>query len=155
MKHVLIAFLLALPAACQSVPEAAVPAIIAPENEAAAIRNVLMTQKDAWNRGDIDAFMEGYWRSPELRFASGGTVTTGWQRTRDRYHANYSDREKMGTLDFTDLEVNQVSPDAAIVHGRWKLIRASDAPHGLFTLLFRKQDGRWMIVSDTTTSGGS
>ncbi len=117
-----------------------------------AIRSVLMQQQTAWNRGDIVAFMQGYWRSPDLRFASGGTVTRGWQETSDRYHARYSDRAKMGVLSFSDLEIRLLAPDAAIVHGRWELERAEDAPSGLFTLVFRKFGDDWRIISDTTTS---
>ena len=154
MKYVLAAFCLALLPACVSAAHDG-PAPAQGLDDAAEITGVLLSQKDAWNAGDIDAFMDGYWRSPELRFASGGNVTTGWRETRDRYHANYSDRAKMGTLDFTELEVVPLARDAAIVHGRWKLTRESDAPHGLFTLVFREIEGRWRIVSDTTTSGGS
>lgn len=121
-------------------------------SERDSITNVLMAQQDAWNAGDIDAFMAGYWQSPDLRFASGGSVTRGWQATRDRYHARYSDRSIMGTLSFDQLEVVELSDDAAIVHGAWLLTRENDAPSGLFTLVFRKIDGAWLIVSDTTTS---
>lgn len=116
------------------------------------IRAVVDQQQTAWNAGDIDGFMQGYWQSPELRFASGGTVTTGWQATRDRYHQRYSDRALMGTLAFENLEVDQISDDAAIVHGQWALERVSDRPWGLFTLIFKRMDGDWKIVSDTTTS---
>lgn len=121
-------------------------------SERESITDVLMAQQDAWNAGDIDAFMAGYWQSPDLRFASGGSVTRGWQATRDRYHARYSDRSIMGTLSFDQLEVVELSDDAAIVHGAWRLSRENDAPSGLFTLVFRKIDGAWRIVSDTTTS---
>ena len=122
------------------------------ETDEDRILSVLSTQQSAWNAGDIDTFMAGYWQSPELRFASGGSVTKGWQETRDRYHANYSDRALMGELSFSDLEVNMVSSDAAVVHGAWSLARAEDNPSGLFTLVFRDLDGGWKIVSDTTTS---
>ena len=116
------------------------------------IRAVLATQQEAWNAGDIDGFVEGYWQSPELRFASGGAVTTGWQETRDRYHANYADRARMGELSFQDLSVTVLADDAAVVHGAWALQRAEDRPSGLFTLIFQEIDGAWRIVSDTTTS---
>lgn len=116
------------------------------------ILSVLTSQQAAWNAGDIDGFMEGYWVSPDLRFASGGTVTYGWQATRDRYHANYADRSIMGTLEFSNLEVVLIDDDAAIVHGAWALARADDRPAGLFTLVLKDLDGDWKIVSDTTTS---
>jgi len=118
------------------------------------VRAVLTAQQEAWNRGDIDAFMEGYWKSEQLRFASGGDVTLGWQATIDRYKARYTDRTAMGDLLFSDLEVQALSKTAAIVHGRWALQRASDRPSGLFTLVLRDIGGGWVIVSDTTTSAG-
>lgn len=113
---------------------------------------VLATQQEAWNAGDIDGFMDGYWQSPELRFASGGSVTKGWQETRDRYHANYADRSLMGELSFNELYVTLLADDAAIVQGAWALQRTEDRPSGLFTLVFEEIDGAWKIVSDTTTS---
>ncbi|MEL6859763.1 MAG: DUF4440 domain-containing protein [Pseudomonadota bacterium] len=116
------------------------------------ILTVLSTQQAAWNDGDIDGFMQGYWVSPELRFASGGTVTYGWQATRDRYHQNYADRSIMGQLEFSNLEVDLLDDDAAIVHGAWALERAEDRPSGLFTLVLKDLEGGWKIVSDTTTS---
>lgn len=121
-------------------------------DETTAIANVLKDQQAAWNDGNIDGFMDGYWKSEELRFASGGTVTRGWQATRDRYHARYDDRAKMGKLTFSDLEINPISEDAAVVHGGWALQRAADRPSGLFTLVLRKFGDNWRVVSDTTTS---
>lgn len=113
---------------------------------------ILMAQQTAWNSGDIDGFMKAYWQSPDLRFASGGSVTSGWQETRDRYHARYSNRALMGELSFGSLDVVVLSEDAAIVHGAWALTRERDRPSGLFTLVFRQINGEWKIVSDTTTS---
>ncbi|MFP3943915.1 MAG: YybH family protein [Alphaproteobacteria bacterium] len=112
----------------------------------------LMAQQDAWNRGDIEAFMTGYRKSEDLRFASGGTVTKGWQATLERYKKRYASREKMGTLSFSDLDIDVLSEDAALVFGRWTLERKEDMPSGLFTLLFRKSDGKWVIVHDHTSS---
>lgn len=116
------------------------------------IRAVLKAQAAAWNRGDIDGFLTGYWQSDELRFASGGDVTKGYDRIAERYRTNYSSTEAMGRLTFAGLEVDQISEDAAIVHGRWSLAREADAPSGLFTLVFKQINGEWLIVSDTTTS---
>ena len=113
---------------------------------------VIDTQQTAWNAGDIDGFMQGYWQSSELRFASGGTVTHGWQATRDRYHSRYSDRALMGELKFESLEIEILASNAAVVHGAWSLQRELDQPSGLFTLIFRNIAGEWKIVSDTTTS---
>jgi ketosteroid isomerase-like protein len=115
------------------------------------ITAVLNTQTDAWNRGDIDAFMLGYWNSEKLVFASGDNVTHGWQTTLDRYKKNYNSREKMGTLKFSDLEINVISKDAAVVLGSWSLTRISDNPKGKFTLIFRKFKDGWRIVHDHTS----
>lgn len=118
---------------------------------ASAIRKVMDDQTAAWNRGDIDGFMEGYWRSPELVFVSGANVTRGWQPTLDRYKKNYDSREKMGTLTFSDLEISVLSKDAAVVLGSWSLAREKDNPHGKFTLVFRKFREGWRIVHDHTS----
>jgi uncharacterized protein (TIGR02246 family) len=127
-----------------------------PSNQAsAAIRAVIQSQQDAWNRGDIDAFMNGYARSDKTVFVSGDEVTRGWQTVRDRYKAKYSDREKMGTLNFSDLEIAELGPDAAVALGRWELKRAKDNPHGRFTLIFRQTPAGWRIVHDHTSAAES
>ncbi len=124
--------------------------------ERAAIEAVLHAQTDAWNRGDIDAFMEGYAKTPGLRFASGATVTRGWQETLARYHQHYPDRAAMGTLTFSDLDTTVLSADAALVFGHWHLqTQDHGEPHGLFTLLFRRTPAGWRIVADHTSAAGS
>lgn len=155
MRYLAITIILALAAACSTVtaPGAAAPVAAAEAgDDAATILAVIEAQSEAWNQGDIDAFMTGYWNSEDLRFASGGTVERGWQATLARYRRAYPDRAAMGELEFSGLEVSQVSPTAAIVHGAWRLKRANDAPSGLFTLVFRDFGEGWVIVSDTTTS---
>ncbi|MAN47551.1 MAG: nuclear transport factor 2 family protein [Alphaproteobacteria bacterium] len=122
--------------------------------EMAAITALLDAQDEAWNRGDIPGFMAGYWKSPDLRFASGGTVTRGWQATLDRYVARYGSAETMGHLTTSDNEIVLLSSDAAVVHGRWKLDMEGAEPSGLYTLVLRKVAGQWRIISDTTTSAG-
>lgn len=131
---------------------AAKPAETVLRQDEIAIRAVLAAQAKAWNAGDLEGFMEGYWRSPELRFASGGAVRRGYDATLARYKQAYPNRAAMGRLRFSDLDVDVVSADAATAHGAWALTRTNDAPSGLFTLVFRKIDGDWVIVSDTTTS---
>ena len=124
----------------------------ADETDLAAIKRTLADQVAAWNRGDIPGFMDGYWKSEKLRFASGGSITHGWQTTLERYLKRYPDKAAMGTLTFTDHEVTQLAPDAALVFGKWELQRAHDKPWGLYTLVLRKLEGRWLIVSDHTSS---
>ena len=121
-------------------------------SRSAAIRAVLDAQVAAWNRGDIDGFMDGYWRSSETVFISGDTVTHGWQTVLDRYKKGYSTREKMGTLIFSELDIKLISKTAAVATGRWQLTRAGDTPHGRFTLIFRKTSEGWRIIHDHTSS---
>jgi uncharacterized protein (TIGR02246 family) len=118
----------------------------------AAIRAVLDAQRDAWNRGDIEGYMDGYERSEQTVFVSGDNLTRGWQTVLERYKKNYNTREKMGTLTFSDLEVTLLGKDAAVVHGRWHLQRANDEPHGRFTLVFRRTKQGWKIIHDHTSS---
>lgn len=112
---------------------------------------VMDEQAAAWNRGDVDGFMRGYWKSNELVFISGDGVTHGWQMTLDRYKKNYNSREKMGALKFSDLEINVISKNAAVVLGSWSLTRTGDNPKGKFTLIFRKLADGWRIVHDHTS----
>ena len=118
----------------------------------AEIQSVLTAQQDAWNRGDIDAFMNGYARSASTVFVSQDEVSRGWETVRDRYRVKYSDRTKMGTLSFSEIEVTILSPDAAVVLGRWRLKRTSDEPHGRFTLIFKRLPEGWRIVHDHTSA---
>jgi len=118
----------------------------------AAIRAVLDAQRDAWNRGNIEGYMDGYNRSPNTEFVGGDNISRGWQTVLDRYKKNYNSREKMGMLTFSDLEITMLSKDAALVLGRLRLKRANDEPHGIFTLLFRKTKTGWKIVHDHSSS---
>ncbi len=117
----------------------------------AEVRRVMNEQTAAWNAGDIEGFMRGYWNSPELKFVSGANVTKGWQPTLDRYKKNYDSRAKMGVLTFSDLEITVLSKDAATVLGSWSLQRENDKPGGKFTLVFRKFKDGWRIVHDHTS----
>jgi uncharacterized protein (TIGR02246 family) len=116
------------------------------------IRAVLRGQQEAWNRGDIDSFMNGYAHDETTVFVSGDEVRRGWQTVRDRYLSKYDDRSKMGTLTFSDFEIEQLGPDSAFALGHWELKRASDNPHGRFTLIFRKTVDGWRIVHDHTSA---
>ena len=131
------------------------PFALAAEKNTAVTREItalLSTQSAAWNRGDIEGFMQAYAQTDDLRFASGGTVTLGWRATLDRYKLRYPDKTAMGTLAFSDLEVTGLAPDTALAFGRWKLTREKDAPHGLFTLTLRKTAAGWRIIHDHTSS---
>ncbi len=121
-------------------------------NERLRIEVVLKSQESAWNKGDLDGFMAGYWDSPDLEFISDKT-TKGFQPTKDRYFKRYkADGKEMGTLKFSDIAVWHTSQTEATVTGRWKLTMAKESPAGGFTLTLRKFDDGWKIVKDVTTS---
>jgi beta-aspartyl-peptidase (threonine type) len=124
------------------------------ENSRSAIESVLRVQQDAWNRHDLDAFMAGYWNSPELTFFSGAKETRGWQATLDRYRATYASAgREMGKLDFSELRVEVLGADTAFVRGSWQLILSDGkTPHGRFTLIFRKLPNGWKIIHDHTSA---
>lgn len=122
------------------------------EQTAAQIRVVIQAQEAAWNAGDLEGFMNGYARSEKTTFVSGDEVTRGWEPVLARYQARYSNREKMGTLSFSDLEITPLGSDAAVVLGRWQLKRAEDNPRGRFTLIFRRLPEGWRIVQDHTSA---
>jgi beta-aspartyl-peptidase (threonine type) len=118
-------------------------------------RAVLDAQVEAWNQGDLEAFMAGYWRSPDLVFCSGAAVTKGWDETLARYRKRYqSEGREMGRLRFDAVEVLPLGDDAALARGAWRLVMTDGKePHGLFTLLLRRLDGTWRIVHDHTSAG--
>jgi len=117
----------------------------------AAVRAVLEAQVAAWNRGDIDGYMDGYARDETTTFISGDTVTRGWKTVLDRYKRNYDAREKMGTLTMAELEIRPLG-DLYIATGRWQLTRQGDMPRGRFTLLLRRTPAGWRIFHDHTSS---
>ncbi|HEX9185775.1 MAG TPA: nuclear transport factor 2 family protein [Vicinamibacteria bacterium] len=121
----------------------------------ATVQAVLDAQVAAWNRGDLEGFMETYWRSPDLVFCSGATVTKGWDATLARYRQRYqSEGREMGRLRFDAVEVVPLGEDAALARGAFRLaMKDGKEPHGLFTLVLRRMGGAWRIVHDHTSSG--
>ncbi len=120
--------------------------------DARAIQVVLDAQCAAWNRGDIEGFMDGYERSDKTVFVGSDNVTRGWQTVLNRYKKNYDTREKMGTLTFSDLEITPLGNDSALVLMRWHLQRAKDEPHGRSTLIMRRTKQGWKIVHDHSSA---
>jgi uncharacterized protein (TIGR02246 family) len=116
------------------------------------IRATLEAQAAAWNDGDLDAFMNSYWKSPDLRFVSGSTVSKGWAATLKRYRERYGQGGSLGYLSFDDLDVQMIEDDVAIVVGRFLLERADGNSGGAFTLVMRRIDGAWRIVHDHTVA---
>lgn len=117
----------------------------------AEIYALLTQQQNHWNRGDIHAFMEGYWKSDDLRLVSAEGISRGWQATLDRYLAVYAHAPAMGHLRLDTLEYTLLTPDRALVTGHWLLQRNFDAPEGYFSLILGKIEGRWAIICDHTS----
>ena len=119
-----------------------------------SIEKLLNDQVAAWNQGDIDGFMAGYWESDQLTFSSGGEVTKGFKATSERYHRRYDTPEKMGKTTFSNLQVTLLDDNAASVLGDWKLDRSSESMSGKFTLLLKRFPDGWKIVHDHTSQVG-
>lgn len=119
-----------------------------------AVRQVLAEQQAAWNAHNLEKFMAGYWNSPELTFFSGDNIAHGWQQALDRYRTSYrGENKEMGRLEFSELQIQVLAPDAALVRGRWHLTMSDGkTPHGLFTLVFRKFPDGWKIIHDHTSA---
>jgi ketosteroid isomerase-like protein len=122
------------------------------ETDRSAIEKALVAQQSAWNRGDVDAFMNGYWHSPELTFSGSGGVSRGWDGVLRRYKKTYPDRSAMGQLDFSALEFRFLGPDAALVLGQWHLKREKDELGGVFSLVWQRFPEGWSIVHDHTSA---
>ena len=118
---------------------------------AVSVEQVLLTQQQTWNDGNIDRFMDHYWKSDNLTFSSGGQTTRGWDETLKRYRDRYPTPEKMGKLKFDNLEVTPLGNSAALVLGQWHLERETEPLNGNFSLVVRKIDDRWLIVHDHTS----
>jgi ketosteroid isomerase-like protein len=113
-----------------------------------AIRSIMATQEAAWNRGDLVAFMDGYWASDSLCFIGSRGLTYGWQTTLDNYKKGYPTPAAMGQLKFTIIRVEQLSRRSAFVIGGWHLAREQGDLSGHYTLLWKKKKGKWVIVAD-------
>lgn len=112
------------------------------------IRTVLAEQQACWNNGDIECFMSGYWKSDSLRFIGKSGINYGWQATLDNYRKSYPDKAAMGQLEFDILNVEPMGTEHYLVTGKWKLVRESDTPNGLFTLIWKRFGDDWKIIYD-------
>ena len=117
-----------------------------------AITSVLAGQQSAWNKGDVDAFLVGYWHSPELTFSGSSGVARGWDGVLARYKKNYPDKAAMGQLDFSELEFRFLGPDCALVLGHWHLKRETDDLGGVFSLVWQRFPEGWKIIHDHTST---
>ena len=119
-----------------------------PDKDLMTIRGIVDRQQQGWNDGDLEQFMEGYWKSDSLQFIGSKGITYGWQTTLDHYKKGYPTPEAMGTLTFNILTLEKLSDTTAWMVGTWHLKRATDEPSGHFTLLWKKIKGTWVIVAD-------
>jgi ketosteroid isomerase-like protein len=118
-------------------------------DEKSIIEKLLMVQAEAWNKGNLESFMETYWKSDKLTFSAGGSITRGWQATLDRYKTRYSSPELMGKLRFDGLEIAMLESRTALVLGNWHLtLKDESKRQGNFSLLVSKIEGSWKIVHD-------
>ncbi|MGA3176921.1 MAG: nuclear transport factor 2 family protein [Candidatus Acidiferrum sp.] len=122
-----------------------------PEHDRAAITKILDEQQTTWNSGDVISFMKGYWNSPELTFAGSGGIARGWESVLARYKREYPDQAAMGQVNFSNVEVRFLGPDAALVLGQWHLRRSSGDIGGVFSLVFQRLPEGWRIVHDHTS----
>ena len=121
--------------------------------DVAAIKTAMAEQQDAWNEGDIPKFMEHYWKSEQLQFVGGSGPTYGWQQTLDNYRKRYPDREAMGKLTFTIIDVSRRSRKVYSVVGKFHLSRSIGDLEGHFLLIWKKIEGKWVIQADCTAAG--
>jgi uncharacterized protein (TIGR02246 family) len=122
------------------------------QGDRAAITKILDAQQKAWNQGDVEAFLEGYWHSPELTFSGSSGIARGWDGVLARYKKNYPDRAAMGQLDFSSLEFRFLGADAALVLGHWHLTRNQGDVGGVFTLVWQRFPEGWRIIHDHTSA---
>jgi beta-aspartyl-peptidase (threonine type) len=127
------------------------PTVDQTTNPAAVVRAILASQQSAWNEGKVDAFLEGYWKSDGLTFSGSQGITRGFVGVQERYRRSYPDRQAMGKLEFTGLEVRPFGPDAALVLGHWHLTREKGDIGGVFTLVFERLPEGWRIIHDHTS----
>lgn len=127
----------------------AASAVTAQSKDEKQILAILEKQTQSWNCGDLNGFMNGYWKNDSLMFIGKSGVTYGYNQTLANYRKSYPDMDAMGELKFTILKVTKLAPDAYYIIGKWYLTRekAGDA-NGHYTLLFKKIKGQWVIVAD-------
>jgi ketosteroid isomerase-like protein len=122
------------------------------DGDRAAMTAVLNAQQAAWDRADVDKFLEGYWHSPDLTFSGTGGIARGWDAVLARYKKNYPDQAAMGHLEFSDLEFRFLGKDAALVLGHWHLARAKGDVGGVFSLVWQRFPEGWKIIHDHTSA---
>lgn len=114
------------------------------------IIEVMKKQEKSWNNGDLQGYMNGYWKNDSLQFIGKNGITKGWTQTLKNYERAYPTKEKMGTLKFSEIEIKNLGKKHAYVTGKWELLRENDHPNGIYTLIFKKFKEGWLCISDHT-----
>lgn len=122
-----------------------------PEMQKLSIQNLMTIQESSWNQGDISGFMKYYWNNDSLRFIGKRGITYGWQSTLDNYMKSYPDADAMGRLKFTNILMDAMDSTNTYVIGKWELFRTVDTLSGHYSLLWKKLNGNWVIVTDHTS----
>jgi len=122
--------------------------VLAQSSDEVGIRKVLDDQLKAWNKGDIESFMQGYWKNDSLMFIGKSGINWGWQKTLENYKRGYPDTTAMGKLSFDIIVIKKLSPEYYYLVGKWMLKRTIGDLSGHYNLLFRKINGSWLIIAD-------
>lgn len=123
---------------------------IAQNSDEKAILEIMAQQEKAWSEGNLEGFMQGYWKSDSLTYYSGARITKGWQTTLDNYKKGYPNKDYTGTLNFTIDQITQINDGAYYVMGQYHLKRKVGDANGTFMIIFKKIDGVWKIVADSS-----
>jgi ketosteroid isomerase-like protein len=138
MKKIILSLLFVFPTIC----------LVAQTTDKALILKLLEDQRLAWNQGDVEEYMQGYVKSDSLLYVGKAGPKYGWNNTLNNYKKSYPDKQAMGYLSFDIKDIKILSPDHAFVLGAWKLKREKDEPGGYFTLIVKKINGEWKVISD-------
>ncbi len=150
MKYLILVFLIVL-SSCNSTKNVALTAAQI-QKDTETIKAVLNQQAKDWSNASIEAFMQGYEKTPNLLFVGKSGITKGWQQTLDRYKKAYPSKDHTGTLTFDILEVQPINAEAYLLVGEFHLVRKVGKADGIFTLVFKKIDGHWKVISDHTSA---
>lgn len=143
MKKLTLLFILALTlSSCSQTTE---------QEDKAAILDIMNLQQNAWSNHDIEGFMEGYWKSDSLKFYGANGLTYGWDKTLANYKRSYPTKNHTGTLNFKINDITKIQDESYFVMGEYHLVRTVGNANGIFMIIFKKIDGKWRIVADTSS----